>query len=82
MDPDETDKHLLFIPWHDYPNAPSCNVTETNMESSEFVANNDEHAKRFPGVFNLGQEIRGKTEGECNLGWLIEISFEDVLIED
>jgi hypothetical protein len=52
------------------------------MESSKLVANDNEHAKRLPGVLNLGQEIRGKTEGKCDLGWLIEISFEDVLIKD
>jgi len=52
------------------------------MESSELVTNDNKHAKRLSGVFNLGQEIRGKTEGECNLGRLIEISFEDVLVED
>jgi hypothetical protein len=52
------------------------------MESSKLVTDDNEHAKRFSWVFNFWQEIGRKTEGECNLGWLVEIGFENVLVED
>ena len=52
------------------------------MEPSEFVTDDNKHAKGFPRVLNLGQEIRSKTEAKCNLGWLIEVGFEDMLVED
>jgi hypothetical protein len=52
------------------------------MEPSELVANDNEHAKGLPRVLDLGQEIGSQPEGQCNLGWLIEIGFEDMLIEN
>ena len=52
------------------------------MESSKVAPNNHEHTKRLVRVFDVRQEPAIQAEGERDFGWLVEVSLEDVLVED
>lgn len=52
------------------------------MEPAELVANDDEHAERLARVLDLGKEVGREAEGERDLGRLVEVRLEDVLVED
>ena len=52
------------------------------MEPSELIPDDEEHSKGFPGVLNLGQEVRRKAEGQRDLGRLVEVGLEDVLVKN
>ena len=73
---------LLFIPWPNDPNSSTRDITETKVEASKFVADNNEHAEWFPGVFYFRQEVGTKTERKRDLRWLVEVGLEDMFVED
>jgi hypothetical protein len=54
---------LLPVSRHDETNATTGDITETDMEAAEVIANYEKHAVRCLGVFNYGQEFGGEAEG-------------------
>ena len=52
------------------------------MESTEFGANDHEHAKGLVGVFNIGQETTFEAEGQSDFGGLVKVGFENVPISN
>ena len=70
--------NVLPVPRHDDTNTTTCDVTETDVESTEFVSDDDEHAERLRGVLNLRQEVRCKAERKRDLSRLVEVGLEDV----
>lgn len=54
---------ILPIPGPDDSDSTSCDVPEPEMESSELVADDDEHPVRLSRVLDLRQEFWGKPEG-------------------
>lgn len=50
------DRIRLLIPGHDNPNSTSCHVSETDMESTEFVSDHEEHAEGGLG----GRKVRSE----------------------
>ena len=67
----------LLIPAPDNSNASSRHVPEANMEASELATDDEEHTKWLRRVFDLGQELWGEAEGQCDLGRLVEVRLED-----
>lgn len=52
------------------------------MESTEVIANNDEHSIWLVWVLHLREEVGCQAEGQGNLGGLVEVGLEDALVED
>lgn len=52
------------------------------MEAAEFTSDDEEHAEQTDGVFPLAQEAGVETEGDSDLGGLVEIRLQDGLVED
>ena len=48
------------------------------MESSELVADNDEHSVGLSRVLDLWQEFWGKPKRQSDLGRLVEVGLEHV----
>ena len=46
------------------------------MEATEFGSDDEEHTEGFRGVFDLGKEIWCQTEGEGDLGGLVEVCLQ------
>ena len=49
---------------------------EADVEATEFGSDDEEHTEGFCGVFDLGKEIWCQTEGECDLGGLVEVCLQ------
>ena len=69
---------VLHAPRSDHSDTSSRHIPESNVESTELGPNDKEHAKWLLGVLDLGQEVGGEAERECNLGRLVEIGLEDM----
>ena len=52
------------------------------MESTEIGADDEENPERRQGVFDLRQEVRLESEREGDLGRLVKVGLEHVLVED
>ena len=63
-------------------NTTSSDVLEPDVESTEIGSDDEEDPERRQGVLDLGQEIRLKSEGEGDLGRLVKVGLEHVLVED
>lgn len=70
--------HSLLVPRHDHTDTTPRNIPETDVESAEFIADDDKHAKGLLGVLRLGQKVRCETEGQCHLRGLVEIRLQHV----
>lgn len=73
-DKDSDPFHSLLVPGHHDTDTAAGNIFEADMESTEFVSNDEEHAKWLLRVFYLWQEIWCKTERKSDFGWLIKVS--------
>jgi hypothetical protein len=69
---------VLPVPRHDNPNSTSCDISESDLESSELIANDEKHSMGLPGIFCLWQEFWRKPERQSDLRRLIEVGFEHV----
>lgn len=49
------------------------NIPEANVEATELVADDEEHAERLLRVLYFGQEVRSESEGERDLCRLVEV---------
>jgi hypothetical protein len=63
-------------------NTTSSDVLESNVESTEIGSDDEEDPEGRQGVLDLGQEIRLESEREGDLGRLIKVGLEHVLVED
>lgn len=52
------------------------------MESTEIIANDEEHPKWRHGVFDFRQEIGREAEGQRDFRGLVKVGLQDVLVED
>ena len=50
------------------------------MEASELIADAEENTEGLLRVLNLGQEFWRKTEGQRDLGRLVEVGLENVAV--
>ena len=50
------------------------------MESSELVANTQENTEGSLRILDLGQKLWRKTEGQRDLGRLVEVGLENVAV--
>ena len=46
------------------------------MEATEFGSDDEEHTEGFCRVFDLGKEVWCQTEGESDLGGLVEVCIQ------
>jgi hypothetical protein len=69
---------VLLVPRHDDSNTATGNISEADVEATEFISDDDEHSERFVWIFNLRQKFRGKTERQCDLCGLIEVRLQNV----
>lgn len=69
-------RHPLLVPGHDNSNTTSRNIPETDVESAELVADDNEHAKGLLRVLRLGQEVWCETEGKRHFRGLVEVRLQ------
>lgn len=72
---------VLLSSRSDDSNTTSSDVSESDVESSELGTDHEEHAEGLLGVLDLWQKAGVKSEGQSDLGWLVEVALEDVLVE-
>jgi hypothetical protein len=63
-------------------NSSSSDVSESDVESSEVGSNDEEETVRRLGVLDRREELGVKSERQGELGGLVEVGLEDVLVED
>jgi hypothetical protein len=73
---------VLLASRSDDSDTTSGDVSESDVESTEVGADDKEHAERLLGVLDVGQEGRVESEGEGDLGRLVKVALENVLVED
>jgi hypothetical protein len=73
-----TKKNILLVPRHDYTNTTAGNISETNMEATELISDDDEHSERLIWILDLGQKFGCQAERQCDLGWLVEVRLQNV----
>lgn len=62
--------------WNPRKSFPIKRVRRTDEEARWVTLTNDEeHPKWLLRVLDLGKEIGRQTEGQCHLGWLIEVGL-------
>ena len=70
-------QHLLLVSRAHNADTATCDIAETEVETAELVADDEEHAKRLFGVLHLGKEVRCETEREGDLRRLVEVCLQD-----
>ena len=68
----------LLVSRHNDANTATSDISKADVETTEFIPNDKEHAKWLLRVFYFWQEIRFKAERKSNLGWLIKVGLENV----
>ena len=71
-------KYSLPVPGHDNTDTTTSDVTETNVESTELVTDDEEHAEGLLRVLDFWQEVRSETEGQRDLRGLVEVGLQDM----
>lgn len=66
----------------DKTNTTTSDVAETDVETAHVGPNDKEHAEGLLGVLDVWEERGVKAERESDLGGLVEVALEDVLVED
>jgi hypothetical protein len=73
---------VLLASRSDDSNTTSSDVSESDVESSELGADDEEHSEGLLGVLDLRQETWVESERQSDLCWLVEVALEDVLVEN
>ena len=60
------------------PDTTPGDVPETDVEPTELVANDEEHAEWLLRVLDFGKEIGSQAEGESDLRGLVEVGLQDM----
>jgi hypothetical protein len=76
------DLNSLLVAGHNNANTTTRNIPESNVESTEIIANNEEHPEWRHRVLDFRQEIGCEAERQRNLCGLVEVGLQDVLVED
>ena len=71
----------LMVTALDDPDATARDVTEAQVEASEFGSNDEEHTIQWLRVLMLGQEVRFQAETQGHLGGCVEVGLEDCGVE-
>lgn len=73
---------VFAIPGTDDADTTTGDITEADVETTEFGTNDKDDTVGLDGVFDFGQEARVQAEGESDLGRGIEVGLEDGLVEE